>query len=135
MIGLDTNVLVRFLIKDESEPAQITAARSVIQQCSPDKPGFINRIVLCELVWVLSRTYNHGRKSIGDVIDWLLRASDFVVENAQEARQALEMFRAGQADYADCLLAVLNAQAGCASTRTFDRSAIATSSHFLLAKV
>lgn len=133
MIGLDTNILARFLTKDADDPAQAEASRAVIAQCTPARPGYINRIVLCELVWVLSHTYGEGRSAVGDVIDWLLRTSEFMVEDALEVRQALDLYRTGKADYTDCLLAVLNERAGCAGTRTFDRNAVATSPHFRLA--
>ena len=68
MIGLDTNVLVRFLVQDD--PAQSALAAQLVEgRCHPDSPGLINRIVLCELVWVLESCYRYSRFQIVDVLE------------------------------------------------------------------
>ena len=84
MIGIDTNVLVRHLVQDD--PRQAHAATQVItKQCTRDNPGFINRIVLCELVWVLESAYGYSKDTIVNVLDRLLRTSQLRVEDAQTA--------------------------------------------------
>ena len=81
MIGLDTNVLVRHLVQDD--PAQSHAATQVItKRCTRDEPGFINRIVLCELVWVLESAYGYSKDTIVVVLDKILRTSQLKIESS-----------------------------------------------------
>ena len=87
-------------------------------------PGFLNRIVLCELVWVLESAYGYPKDTIVAVLEKLLRTSQLKIEDAQSAWTAFRMYQKGKADYADCLLGVTNRQAGCDSTVTFDQAAM-----------
>jgi predicted nucleic-acid-binding protein len=122
MIGIDTNVLVRHLVQDD--PRQSRKATQVItKQCTRDDPGFINRIVLCELVWVLESAYGYSKDTVVAVLDKLLRTSQLKIEDAQSAWTAFRMYQKGKADFADCLLGATNRIAGCDSTVTFDRAA------------
>ncbi len=122
MIGIDTNVLVRHLVQDD--PAQSRRATEVItEHCSRDDPGFVNRIVLCELVWVLESAYGYSKDTVAGVLDKILRTSQLKIEDPQSAWTALRQYRKGAADFADCLLGVTNRSAGCDSTATFDRAA------------
>ncbi len=122
MIGIDTNVLVRHLVQDD--PRQSHAATQVItKQCTRDDPGFINRMVLCELVWVLESAYGYSKDTVVNVLDRLLRTSQLKVEDAQTAWTAFRMYQKGKADFADCLLGSTNRLGGCESTVTFDRAA------------
>lgn len=122
MIGLDTNVLVRFLVRDDAAMAE-RAERAIRERCSPDQPGFINHIVLCELAWVLERAYNYRRVEIAAVLDALCRATDFRVQNAEVIREATDLFRSSGADFADCLIGLTNRSAACQATLTFDGKA------------
>ena len=122
MKGLDTNVLVRFLVKDQARQAR-TAARFIRRHCSVESPCHINRFVLCELAWVLDSAYRYSRAIIADVIDKVLRTGEFVVEDADEAWAALRAYRDGRADFADVLLGATNLARGCDTTATFDRVA------------
>lgn len=122
MIGIDTNVLVRHLVQDD--PRQSRAATKVItQDCTREAPGFINRIVLCELVWVLESAYGYSKETIVNVLDKLLRTSQLMIEDAQSAWTAFRMYQKGKADFADCLLGATNRLTGCDSTVTFDQAA------------
>ena len=122
MLGIDTNVLVRHLVQDD--PRQSHAATQVItKQCTRDNPGFINRIVLCELVWVLESAYGYSKDTIVNVLDRLLRTSQLRVEDAQTAWTAYRLYQKGKADFADCLLGSTNRLGGCESTVTLDRAA------------
>ncbi len=95
MIGIDTNVLVRHLVQDD--PRQSHAATQVItKQCTRDNPGFINRIVLCELVWVLESAYGYSKDTIVNVLDRLLRTSQLRVEDAQTAWTAYRLYQKGR---------------------------------------
>ena len=80
MIGLDTNVLVRYLVQDD--PGQSRKATQVIaKRCTRDDPGFVNRIVLCELVWVLESAYGYSKDTIVAVLEKLLRTSQLKISN------------------------------------------------------
>src|SRR3546814_11875643 len=93
--GLDTNVLVRFIVQDD--PAQARRAGSFIRNaCTADSPCRVNRIVLCELVWVLESAYGYPRQTVAEVIDKVLRTGEFSVEDADEARTALRVYREGE---------------------------------------
>lgn len=117
MKGVDTNVLVRYLVRDD--PAQERAAfRFVTSQ--REQRIFVNAIVLCELVWVLRSSYNYQKADIAVVIENILSAEQFEVEDADGAWLALADFRSGRADFADCLLGRRNSRLGCESTVTFD---------------
>ena len=131
MKGLDTNVLVRFLVKDD-EPQARRAAAFLRAECHPERPCLVNRIVLCELEWVLGSAYGYPRAVIADVIEKLLRADALVVEDAEDAWVALRSYRTGAADLADCLIGAVNRRLGCDSTATFDRKAAGTAEFELL---
>jgi len=120
--GLDTNVLVRFLVKDDRRQAA-TAAAFVRGHCTAESPCHINRIVLCELVWVLETAYRYPRPVVAEVMEMILRTGEFVIEDADEAWAALAAYRDGGVDFADALLAHSNLAQGCDATATFDRKA------------
>lgn len=122
MIGLDTNVLVRYLVQDD--PGQSRKAAQVIaKRCTRDAPGFVNRIVLCELVWVLESAYGYSKDTIVTVLEKLLRTSQLKIEDMQSAWTAFRMYQKGKADFADCLLGTTNRLGGCNETVTFDQAA------------
>ena len=123
MIGLDTNVLVRHLTQDE--PEQAARASSLIErQCSVEEPGYINRVVICEVVWVLERAYRYERRLIASCLEMLLRTADLRIENEKAAWTALARYQDGY-DFADALIAETNAMAGVNVTATFDKKAAA----------
>jgi predicted nucleic-acid-binding protein len=125
MIGIDTNVIVRYIVQDD--PIQAAAATKFIEQsCSTDQPGYINHIVLCELVWVLRRNYKLDKAKICQVIEQIMRTDRIVVEDIQLVWKTLEAFKESKADFADCLLGQRNLQAGCQYTVTLDNVASAT---------
>ncbi len=122
MIGLDTNVLVRYIVRD-GPPGQIKAATTLIEKrCTPEKPGWINRIVFCELVWVLESAYEYPRTLVAQVIGRLLTVAEFSIEDSDLVRDALRAYAAGF-DFADSLLGLSNTRAGCETTYTLDRRA------------
>ena len=121
MIGLDTNVLVRFLVQDDA--GQGALAAGLLARCTEDNPGFVGREVLVELVWVLSRAYNFPTGKIAEVLDGLLSAEELVVESPDAVALAAERFRAEGADFADQMIAAAAQSAGCEVTFTFDRRA------------
>lgn len=123
MIGLDTNVLVRYFAQDE--PKQAAAARRLFQtRLTREAPGHVNVVTLAETCWVLRRLYAAGRSELVQVIENLLAAPNIVVERRALVRKALQIFDgSAAAGLSDCLIAQLNSDAGCQQTLTFDRSA------------
>ena len=130
MIGLDTNVLVRYIVQDDAGPAE-AAARLIEGRCTARSPGYVSVPVLVELVWVLAGAYRYERAVVASVVRQLLRTVEFMVEDRDTAWSALREFEAGSADFADCLIAHRNRARGCTQTFTFDRGA-ARGRHFAL---
>ena len=122
LIGLDTNVLVRFLVKNEARQAR-SAVAFVTRACTVEDPCRINRIVLCELQWVLESAYDYPGAVVAEALSRILRTREFVVEDANDAWGALRDYGAGTSDFADTLLARVNRRAGCEHSATFDRRA------------
>jgi len=122
MIAIDTNVLVRFLTQDDANQF-LQAKRLFKHHCTPQSPGWISVIVICELVWVLQRTYRYSRENIAIVLNQLLRTAELEIEDSDLAKQALERFASGKYDFADALIGLRNERAGASPTYTFDRTA------------
>src|ERR1700746_2607501 len=102
MIGLDTNVLIRYLTLDD--PRQTALAARIFDSLSADSPGFVPLVVILELVWVLESSYDLRKDRIIETLDALLRSQELAVERADVVRQALRRFSASRADFADCLI-------------------------------
>jgi predicted nucleic-acid-binding protein len=123
VIGLDTNVLVRYIAQDE--PRQAAIATRLIERFTPEAPGFISTVTLVETVWVLSGAYKTPKPEIAAVIEGLLRARELVVESAETHYLALNAFQGAGVDYADAVIAQAGRQAGCSHTVSFDKRAAA----------
>ncbi|NMG22197.1 PIN domain-containing protein [Brasilonema bromeliae] len=119
MNGLDTNVLVRYLVQDDIEQGRL-AAEYIKQVKASGQTCFINNIVLCELVWVLKSSYKLGRSEIIDVLEKILRTDVFDFENRETAWLSVQDMKKGKADFSDYLIVKLNKQASCSETATFD---------------
>lgn len=122
MIGLDTNVLVRFLVQDD--PAQARAATAVLDGLTEAEPGFIGREVLVELFWVLRSAYGFEKDALCAAIEGLATSVEIVVENAAEALAAMQLVREEGADFADALVVSAARRVGCEAVPTFDRRAV-----------
>lgn len=121
MKGIDTNVLVRYLVKDDKKQADI-AASFIWEITEADELCFVNIIVLCELVWVLESAYGFHRNEIADVYDKILRTKQFEIESKDIVRHAVNEYKKGKADFADYIIGRINHLHGCDITVTFDRS-------------
>lgn len=121
MTGLDTNVIVRFLMKDDAE--QTALANTVFAELTVVAPGFVCREVLVELVWVLQKIYRLPRTDIAEAVEGLLGAREIVVESADQVAVAVDRLRKGGAGFADQMIALAGQGAGCGKTITFDRKA------------
>jgi predicted nucleic-acid-binding protein len=122
MIGLDTNVLARLFVEDDIAQARL-AREFVAAQCTQQNPGFIDRVALCELVWVLASVHGYRRAEIALVIERLLSSRDLILEDAAAVRAALRMLKTRTSDFADALIGEVNLTHGCDATATFDRQA------------
>ncbi len=121
MIGVDTNVLVRFLTHDDAK--QTAAAVRFMNSLSPDSPGFLSLIVIAEIVWVLQLSYGFTKKEIERVLESLLRSRELIIERAEVVSKALRKFSVGRAGFVDCLIEGCSNAAGCEHTVTFDKNA------------
>jgi predicted nucleic-acid-binding protein len=121
VIGLDTNVLVRFLVLDD--PSQSARAVQIMEALSEDEPGFVATVVLAETVWVLDRHYRQDRTAIADIVQGLLSSDGLTLEHAAAVAVVLSAMRDAGADFTDALIAAIAASAGCTHTLTFDRRA------------
>lgn len=124
MIGLDTNVLVRYIMQDDIK--QSPKATKLMESLSVETPGFAPIVAIVELVWVLESSYDLSRQQVSQAVDLLLRAKPLVVERADLVAKALRTFNAGTADFADCLIERTAASFGCERTMTFDKGAAKT---------
>ena len=121
MIGLDTNVLVRYIAQDD--PKQSPLATRLVESLTVEARGYVGIVSVVELVWVLTDCYSLSKDDLCDVLGTLLRTKEIVVANADTVWQAVRQFKAGKADFADCLIDRFSNEAGCDYTATFDRDA------------
>jgi len=123
MIGLDTNILVRYLTQDDS--VQSPKATYVIeQQLTAANPGFVSVVAMVETVWVLDRAYRIAEQDIAACIERMLQVDVLVVESEQDVFTAMVALKEGHGAFADALIAALGRRAGCSCTLTFDQRAL-----------
>lgn len=124
MIGIDTNVLVRYIAQDD--PRQSPKATKLIEQvCDSATPGFIGLVVLVELVWVCESCYGAARVEVVEILRRILSIRQLMVQEAEIVWKALRAFEAGTADFSDCLIERMGNAAGCSAMMTFDKAAAA----------
>lgn len=122
MTGLDTNVLVRYIMQDD--PEQSLLSTRLVESLAVESPGFVALVSVVELGWMLDAAYALDRHQIADAFEALLRTKEIVVERAETVWKALRIFPRTNADLADCLIERSAAVAGCGTTVTFDRGAV-----------
>lgn len=121
MRAVDTNVLIRFVMKDD--PLQTGAARRFLGECRMNREHvFIPVPVVCELVWVLDRVFGQTKAEIIGALERFLDLALFQFDQEGAIRRGLAQYRRGRADFADYLIGELSVQAGCRDTVTFDRA-------------
>ena len=121
MIGLDTNVLVRYLTQDDAKQFQ-EASALLLGLEKQQRSAYLSAISLCETVWVLARAYKIDREQIVGMFDKLLDTRLFVIEDKDAMREAVDLYRAGKGDFADYLVGVRSRHAGCETVATFDEA-------------
>ncbi|MFC5864227.1 PIN domain-containing protein [Acidicapsa dinghuensis] len=122
MIGIDTNVILRYLLQDDPDQAR-KANRIVDRQLSEQAPGFINLVTVLEIVWVLRSLLKQSPSQIAQHLENLLAADVFQVQNEQQVFEAAFALKRNTGEFEDALIGALNAWAGCSHTLTFDRKA------------
>ena len=118
MIGLDTNVLVRYIMQDD--PKQARKATKLVESLTPTEPGFVTLVTVVELFWVLSSAFELSRGQIVEAFDGMIRAKQLVVEQRDQVVRALRAYGSSSADFADCLIERTATAAGCDKVMTFD---------------
>jgi predicted nucleic-acid-binding protein len=116
--GLDTNVLVRYLVQDDA--VQSAKATTCIESFTPEQRGFLSLTALVELSWVLTSCYAIDKDGILRIFETLLRTRSLTVEQSKTVWSAMRMFRSCRADFEDCLILCSGHAAGCDETITFD---------------
>jgi predicted nucleic-acid-binding protein len=124
VIGLDTNVIVRYLAQDDVHQAAV-ATRLIEGHLSGEARGFLSIVTLAEVVWVMSSNYRASRATVADIVEGLLTAPQLVLEKADVIWRALRAYRESKADFSDAVIVELGRDAGCSKTVTFDRQAAA----------
>ena len=123
MIGLDSNILVRYLTQDD--PIQSPKATEVIERrLTEENPGFVSIVAMVETVWVLDRAYELATNEIAAAVERMLQTSVLVVENEQQVFTAMIALKEGRGSFADALIVALGARVGCSRTLTLDQKAL-----------
>ena len=119
MIGLDTNILIRYLTQDDPDQSR-KAAHEIEKGLSEGQMFFITDIVICELVWVLETAYEYERREIVPVLENILRTKQFQFENKDLLWKSFADYQNKKGDFADHLIGRAGHKAGCDETLTFD---------------
>ncbi len=122
MIGLDTNILVRFFMQDD--PAQSAKVNRLFASLTSEHQGYVSLIVLLESHWVLKTVYRFDRESLAAAALSLVSTAQIKVESASIALSAIKVFKTTNIDFEDALIAKLALNAGCDSVYTFDKTAV-----------
>lgn len=123
MLGIDTNVLVRFLLRDDE--AQFQKANKLIQrEVTAGRGVLVTQLVLLETEWVLRSRYGFSKIQLLEVIASLLDTRDIQLEDEQSVEEAIYQWKEANADFADCLIAARHRRLGCSATATFDARAV-----------
>jgi predicted nucleic-acid-binding protein len=122
MIGLDTNILLRLVLKDD--PVQTELAIGLVDSLSKEKPGYVNCITLLEFTWYLRRRLKLERRLVADTVFSLLQAEDLVFEDEELIGAALMRMSDTSVEFADTIIALRNKRDGCSTTLTFDVAAV-----------
>ena len=120
MIRLDTNILIRYLTRDD--PVQSAKATEILERrLTPKNPGFASIVAMVETVWVLDRAYGLTAQEIATAVERLLQVEVLAIDNEQEVFTAMVALKQGRGSFADALIAELGARAGCTRTLTLTK--------------
>lgn len=119
MIALDTNVIIRYLVRDDEEQAEVS--RVLLESLSEERPGFVCREVILEIVWVLERAYRLSRDQIAVIVEELTQTEGLIIEFDDDMIRAAMGYRQGIADFSDFMILIAAQRAGAEPLYTFDR--------------
>ena len=123
MIGLDTNVVVRYLTQDDA--VQSAKANELFERrLTEEEPGFVSIVAMAETAWVLERNYGLSAYELATAIERILQVNVVVVESEQEVFTAMVAVKEERGSFADALIGALGVKAGCSHTLTFDQKAL-----------
>jgi predicted nucleic-acid-binding protein len=122
MIGLDTNVLIRYIAQDDKK--QSALATNLINSLTKESPGFITLVSVIELVWVMQSCYESTKMEVVKILETLIATRELIIENAETVIRATRVFSSSRADFSDCLIERSANKAGCEYSVTFDENAI-----------
>jgi predicted nucleic-acid-binding protein len=131
VIGIDTNVLVRYLTQDDAAQARRVDA-FVSEAVEAGTALHIDDLVLCELVWVLRGAYRFSKPTVASALDKIMSTALFSFDDRDLLNGALDEYRDGAGDFADYVIGRRNSRAGSQHTVTFDRSLADSPSFSLL---
>lgn len=118
MKGLDTSILIRYLVQDD--PIQSPRTNKIIEKLTEQAPGFVTVVVIAEVAWVLRARYKATPPEIADAVERILSIGSLRVQNEQQVYEAVVAARSGEGTLADALICALGKSAGCTNTLTFD---------------
>jgi predicted nucleic-acid-binding protein len=121
MIGIDTNILARYILGDDSKHSP--RARTFFRGLTRENPGWIPMASIQELVWLMDRTFKMPKDAILTVLEGLESRNNLVFERAADFSKALYLYRSSSADFGDCLITASAQAAGCSKVVTFDKIA------------
>lgn len=130
MIGLDTNVLVRYIAQDDA--VQSPKATQLMESLNTEIPGFVSLVSLVELVWVMQGCYSATKHESVAILETLLRTREILIQNAEVVARAVAAYSTSNADFADCLIERSAHHAKCSCTMTFDNNAAKTAGMMLI---
>jgi predicted nucleic-acid-binding protein len=122
MIGLDTNVIVRYIMQDDLVQSR-KATRLVEENLSSETPGYITLVTLAEVIWVLKSVYEIASKDLINLVGMLLATKQIRTERASTVYRAVKVFDSGRADFSDALIVVVGMEDGCTEVVSFDKKA------------
>jgi predicted nucleic-acid-binding protein len=122
MIGLDTNILVRYIAQDDAVQSPL-ATKIIEDRLTEEHPGFISLVTMVETVWVLDRSYGLSTAEIATAVERILQTDILSVQNEEDVFTAMVALKAGTGSFSDALIGALGTRAGCAATLTFDKKA------------
>jgi predicted nucleic-acid-binding protein len=123
MLGIDTNVLVRYLTRDDQSQYE-KARRLIDREVAKGKPVLVSLLVLLETEWVLRSRYEMGKTDMLLALSALLDTADLAFEDEPSVEAAVYSWKDATADFADCLIEARNRRLGCRATATFDSKAL-----------
>lgn len=122
LIGIDTNILARYIVQDE--PTQAKIASEFLESLNQHQKGFVSNIVLVELIWLLKRVYKQSRLEIAHILEALLFTDVLVFENHPLIIGVSKVYQSTASNFSDLLISRIHQQNGCIKTVTFDENAV-----------